>query len=184
MYISLGIDCGVSLLLNKLNLRSCALPFDWVVTFNGITDIINNNFIDYIPTNINKTNKYNVLFLHDNFPDDNDKYDRRITRFKNILETNNEKIIFIRKSHGNYHTHINDIDDINNLDILLKNKYSNLQYEIHIILLCNYCYNINNNYSINSNNIIIHNISNCYIPEDDITIPKCFDELFNKLFYK
>ena len=57
MFVSLGVDCGTANILNKLRLRNCSLPFDWVVTYEGITNIINNDFINYLPTK-NDDNKY------------------------------------------------------------------------------------------------------------------------------
>jgi len=78
IFISLGIDCGTANILKEIGLRNCSLPFDWVVTYEGITNIMNNNFINYIPTVCD--NKYELLntnsgtlFLHNNFPDDIEK---------------------------------------------------------------------------------------------------------------
>ena len=82
------------------------------------------NFIEIVNLHIS-------LFLHNNFPDDFEKMNRKIDRFKNLLETCNEKITFVRKSHGSHHHKeynnvINDIDDAINLDLLLLKKYPNL----------------------------------------------------------
>jgi hypothetical protein len=38
--IPIGIDCGNSDFLKKYNIRKFALPFDWVVTYNGISNIL------------------------------------------------------------------------------------------------------------------------------------------------
>jgi hypothetical protein len=108
IYVSLGVDCGSANILNVLKLRKQSLPFDWVVTYEGITNIINNNFEDFIPKiRDNKYEKLNknsgVLFLHNKFPDDIVKINKRINRFKNLLETSTEKIIFLRKSHAIHH---------------------------------------------------------------------------------
>jgi len=174
-----------------LGLRNCSLPFDWVVTYEGITNIINNNFTNYLPKeHDNKYEKLNrnsgTLFLHCNFPDDIEKMNKRIDRFKNLLETSNEKIIFVRKSHGSHHHEynnvINDIDDAINLDLLLLKKYPNLIYEIHLILICDNCFtNIAINENI-SNNIKIHNISRPYPINVDVTNPDYFHELCKKIF--
>lgn len=192
MFVSLGVDCGTAIILKYLGLRNCSLPFDWVVTYEGITNIINNDFTNYLPTIANDTyeklNKNSgTWFLHNNFPDDIEKMKRRIARFKNLLETSNEKIIFVRKSHG-YHHHgeynnvINDIDDAINLDLLLTKKYPNLIYEIHVILICDKCFtNIKINENI-SNNIKIHNISRPYPPNVNITNPSYFNEFCKQMF--
>lgn len=112
---------------------------------------------------------------------------KRIARFKNLLETTNEKIIFVRKSHGSHHHNgynnvINDVDDAINLDSLLMKKYPNLIYEIHVILICDNCFtNIIIDENI-SNNIKIHNISRPYPENVDVTNPDYFDEFCKKLF--
>ena len=129
MYISLGVDCGTANILNRLGLRTCSLPFDWVVTYEGITNIINYNFSNYLPTNDNNYEKLNrnsgTLFLHNNFPDDIEQMNRRIDRFKVLSESCNEKIIFVRKNHGFHHHNeydnvINDIYDATNLNLYYK----------------------------------------------------------------
>jgi hypothetical protein len=192
MFISLGIDCGTANILKQLGLRNYSLPFDWVVTYEGITNIINNNFTNYLPKE--HDNKYELLnknsgtlFLHNNFPADIEQMNKRIDRFKNLLETSNEKIIFVRKSHGSHHhgeynNVINDINDAINLDLLLLKKYPNLIYEIHVILICDNCFtNIAINENI-SNNIKIHNIARPYPINVNVTNPHYFDELCKKIF--
>ena len=83
---------------------------------------------------------------------------KRIDRFRNFLETSNEKITFVRKSHGSHHHNeydnvVNDIDDAINLYLLLLKKYPNLIYEIHVILICDKCFT---NIIINENKYGIH----------------------------
>jgi len=51
-------------------------------------------------------------FPHNIFPNDNEKFVRRIERLKNILETSDEKIFFLRKGHAT-HNHIE-----NNMDVI------------------------------------------------------------------
>ena len=50
--VPIGIDCGVADILKKYKIRKFALPFDWVVTYNGIKNIIENDFADFLPRNI------------------------------------------------------------------------------------------------------------------------------------
>jgi hypothetical protein len=74
------------------------------------------------------------------------------------------------------------IDDAINLDILLKDKYPNLMYEINVILICHKCFdNIIINPNI-SNNIKIHNISRPYPNNVNITNPDYFDNLCKEIF--
>ena len=191
MYVSLGADCGTAIILKQLGLRTCSLPFDWVVTYEGITNIINNDFTNYLPESVNNYEKLNknsgTLFLHNNFPCDLEKMNKRIDTFKNLLETSNEKITFVRKSHGSHHHDeynnvVNDIDDAVKLDLLLSKKYPKLIYEIHVILICDKCFtNININ-KTDSDNVIIHNISRPYPINVNVTNPVYFDELCIKIF--
>ena len=135
MYISIGVDCGTSEFLKKYNLRKMSLPFDWCVTYKGISEIIKNDFTSFIPIN-EKINDYGVLFVHDKFPEDNEKITRRIDRFKNILDTYTDNITFIRKSHA-CHNHNefdmihNDIIDCEELDNILKEKYNFIQNVVY-----------------------------------------------------
>ena len=126
--------------------------------------------------------------MHNNFPNDIEIMNKKIDRFRNLLETYNEKIIFVRKSHGNHHhieynNVINDIDDAINLDLLLVKKYPKLIYEIHVILMCDKCFtNIIINENI-SNNIKIHNISRPYPINVNVTNQCYFDELCKKFLH-
>lgn len=195
MFISLGADCGTANILNNLKLRGCSLPFDWVVTYEGITKIIKKEFRNYLPKSsadcADKKYLHNgVLFLHNSFPDDTIIMERRIVRFMGILKNPKEKITFIRKSHGEHHhteynNVINDIDDILALDVLLKSKYPMLKYEIHLILMCNKCFC---GYVADKDipeTIMIHNISHHITTENSTTIEndtKIFNEYCKKLF--
>ena len=76
--VPIGIDCGVSLVMKKYNLRKISLPFDWVVSYKGIKEILENDFKEYIPesaiykegTDIVVYNKYDVKFIHDKFDEE------------------------------------------------------------------------------------------------------------------
>ena len=46
IFISLGSDCTVANFLRDSDKRNFALPFDWMVTYNGVCDIIQNNLKD------------------------------------------------------------------------------------------------------------------------------------------
>ena len=183
--IPIGVDCGNADFLRKNNLRELAFPFDWVVTYDGVSNIIKNNFANYIPNNSEIYNSnYNTSFPHNIFPNDNDKMIKRINRFKNILETSTEKIIFIRKGHA-IHNHKeqnndiikSDIIDAEDLDIILQEKYPNLNYEIIVTLICGKCFNSNEIYTTNAKKIKIYNISMQTI-NDNIYNNLCL-EIFN-----
>lgn len=165
-YISLGFDCEIALMLNKLGKRTCSLPFDWVITYGGVSEIIKNNFHCYLPmAKINTTRylneKYSVLFIHNIFPRDCSAIQKRAERFDEMLKST-DPIIFIRKSHNSKHheefSHIkNDINDIIEFDTVLKIRYPNLKYTIHLILDCDKCYNKNISNDI-PKTVIIHRL--------------------------
>ena len=56
--VPIGLDCGIASVLKKYNLRNFSLPFDWTVTYNGVSDIIKDNFRNFLPRG---SEKHNVL---------------------------------------------------------------------------------------------------------------------------
>lgn len=185
MIIPIGIDCGNADFFRQNNLRNTAFPFDWTLTYGGVSNIIKNDFIDFLPKNNNELfiSKYNVNFTHNHFPEDNEKMTRRIERFKHILENSEEKITFVRKGHA-YHNHKecdqikNDLLDAEELDFYLKSKYPNLKFEIIVILACGSCFNPNINYTTLSEGVRIYNIATPNV-DDDKYINLC-KEIFIK----
>jgi hypothetical protein len=129
IFIPLGIDCDVANFLNKYNLRKTSLPFDWNVSYNGVSRCIENNFANFTDFAGNdRINKDDVYFHHDFLEDsmtqaDKEKYNRRCERLLTILETGGDNtcddtsyrsdrsdgrdgcddILFIRKGHMCYH---------------------------------------------------------------------------------
>jgi len=174
--IPIGVDCGIANILKKYKLRNYSLPFDWVVSYTGVSKCIYNDFNLFTnPLNLKK-NMYDIYFLHDNMNNDTEKYERRIQRFKNILETTNEKIIFCRKGHSCYHHNehnivANEIEEAENLNVVISQKFPSLKYKIILLLMCGNCINHNEKITSSSPNIDIHNISNF-----DINIPSPNDD--------
>ena len=131
--ISIGVDCGNATFLKANNLRTMSFPFDWVVTYHGVADIIKTDFADYIPKDTNSFNAISdTYFLHYHFPQDVDKIERQIARFRDLLETSDDKIAFIRKGHachnhgeqnGRYNIMKSDIVDAEELDAILRARY-------------------------------------------------------------
>lgn len=191
IFIPIGSDCFTTFGLKDNDLRFQSLPFYWIVTFDGIYDIIKNDFLDFIPKNddnnitVNNSNddnlevdthnnaiyndKYKILFLHNKFPEDNEKIKKRINRFKQILETTTQEIIFIRKTHMMHHHeemiknfNCNNVKDeileSEKLSKLLTTSYPKLNFKIYLILSCNICYEPINYYT-DCSNIVIINIS-------------------------
>jgi hypothetical protein len=143
MIIPIGVDCGVAEFCRKHNLRNMAFPFDWNVTYNGVSKCIEDNFKLFTEPFTNKINEYDVSFVHDfeNVEDYNkykEKYNRRCKRLINTLETSDEHIIFCRKGHacrhhsehnGKYSKITNDIIDAEKLDAIISYRYPQLNYK-------------------------------------------------------
>jgi hypothetical protein len=172
MIIPIGVDCGMVDFLKKHNLRNISFPFDWNVTYNGVSNCIDDNFVCFTEPLNNRINKYDIYFHHD-FKENNllnldkEKYIRRYQRLINVLETSNEEIIFCRKGHACHHHYehnekyyniTNDKDDAEKLDIILQKKYPQLKYKIIVILVCGKCFNPTHTYKSSSKNIEIYNI--------------------------
>jgi hypothetical protein len=184
MIISIGIDCKIASFLKLHNLRHIAFPFDWTVTYNGVSKCIDDNFKFFTEPLHNRINNYDIYFHHD-FEDKEsyiatkEKYDRRCQRLINILETTTEYIIFCRKGHAQYHHYehnniSNDIDDAEQLNIILSTKYPQLVYTIIVILDCDKCFNSNKIYKSNSDKIEIYNLNS-----GNITLDDCCRTIFN-----
>jgi hypothetical protein len=153
LYIPIGIDCDVATMCKELGIREAAFPFDHIVTYEGITNIVKNDFQGFLPNaktdDLNEPSilnkQYGVRFMHDNFlkKSDVDKYKRRIERFNNILKTEKKKVIFIKKGHSLHHHNeynmTNEYNEIKELDDYLQNNYKELDYKIVLILLCKVC---------------------------------------------
>jgi len=145
-FISLGIDCQPALALKELNLRKYALPFDWLnSTVNMIIECIKDDFkffhqeLNFDSKNI-LYDKYGFKYMHE-YPLKNEdeyapvdnwmdykadvitKYERRIKRFKDILNSDTP-IIAIYKGR---------MEDIQQFKDFFKGKYNktNIVYIIY-----------------------------------------------------
>jgi hypothetical protein len=174
MIIPIGVDCGMAVFLRDENLRYASFPFDWVVSYNGVSECINDNFNSFTEPLNSRINNYDVYFHHDFNNDDKhehdkEKYTRRCKRVIDILENNvDEEVIFCRKGHachhhdehdGKYCEILSDVDDAENLHVVLKNKYPNLKYKIIVILVCGKCFNADEIYKSSTDKIEIYNIA-------------------------
>lgn len=169
--IPIGIDCGTADYLKRNNIRQLSLPFDWCVTYNGITDIVKNNFSNFLPTNnlsiSNSSYTSYTSFVHNIFPADIDTMNRRIKRFMDLLSTKDEELIFIKKGHAN-HNHSealnlgcqikNDIVDCEEFYLFLQNNYPKLKFKIMCIINCSQCFDCDKIYTSNFENMTIYNI--------------------------
>jgi len=162
-FVSIGIDCDVANFLNKYNLRKASLPFDWNVSYNGVSKCIECDFDKFTePLSNNRINDKDVYFHHDFLEAgtaDKDKYNRRCLRLLNIFEEasdTDEYILFIRKGHlcyhheeqnGKYKDITCDIKDAHSLDQVLQRKYPRLKYKIIVIVGCTSCFKKDTNFT-------------------------------------
>jgi hypothetical protein len=194
MIIPIGVDCGNANLLKEHSLRSFSFPFDWVVTYNGVSKCFDDNFLNFIPTDLTtRINEYNMYFMHDfakeTFDIDKIKYTKRIKRLINILENIDEEIIFLRKGHSIHHhdehngrfTNIkNDIDDAKDLETVFSKKYKYLNYKIIVILICGKCFDSTKVYDSHSDKIDVYNIITTTIKISEINdkFEECLCNIF------
>jgi hypothetical protein len=178
IFVSIGIDCDVANFLNKYNLRKMSLPFDWNVSYNGVSKCIDCNFERFTePLSKERINEQDIYFHHDfeNIENsnaiiaDNEKYFRRCKRLTNIFEEcekTGEYILFIRKGHmcyhheeqnGKYSNITDDCEDAKSLDSVLLSKYPRLKYKIIVILGCTKCFD-KDTIGITDNNLKLKNI--------------------------
>lgn len=190
MIIPIGVDCSVATFTKKYNLRNTSLPFDWTVSYNGVSLCIEDNFKYFTEPLDNGINKYDIYLLHDFINNDllnqnKEKSNKRCQRLINILETSDEEIIFCRKGHSCRHHYEhnnkfynikNDIHDAEQLDLIIQDKYPKLKYKIIVILICSICFKSNEVYKSNSDKINIYNITST---EEDDTI---FENLCRNIF--
>lgn len=130
-YISLGPDCNSSIAVRNLQLRKNAYPFDWVVApANAIISILENDFSGY-HTNVHMNwngwvkNQYEIEFPNDftkecgddwvnQHPAMIEKYDRRIQRFRDLMNAENPLVIFLGHS----------MPDVLNIKKKIQEKYN------------------------------------------------------------
>ena len=190
--IPVGIDCGVATALKQLNKRECAYPFDWNVTYCGVSDILKNDFRDFVPTcrygiqddprYSSVFNKYGVLFIHDdwikNAKGEQEKHHRRVDRFKKLLtEPRDDTFYFIRKGHMFHHHreyyYQDDVESVCELSKFLKDTYPNIKYKIILILCCPPCHR-NGIPSINDDNIfVVSNMQNINLRSKNDNLCNC-----------
>jgi len=62
MIIPIGVDCGMAEFVQKYNLRNISFPFDWTVSYNGVSKCIDDSFKFFTEPLNNRINKYDVSF--------------------------------------------------------------------------------------------------------------------------
>jgi hypothetical protein len=62
MIIPIGVDCGMAEFCRKYNLRKASLPFDWTVTYNGVSKCIEDDFKYFTEPLIDRKNHFWLNF--------------------------------------------------------------------------------------------------------------------------
>ena len=197
IYISLGFNCNIGLALRKCKLNKETNIIDWAVSHpkdilyileNNITELFNDDPI--FLTFCKKPHKYsisnektkiiydkntNLIFPHDYDKSNNSfvlakqKYNRRLIRLNNILNDNNNKILFIFAGKCNKEHYIN-----NSHSILFNEKTQSKEYYIYLKKLKNF---IKNKYPNLNFHILAFNLFNQYTDfEEDLFSHKYFGE--------
>jgi hypothetical protein len=135
-FVSLGYDCSPATVLKSLGYRKYSLPLDWVETKgNTLYNVLIDDFSNYhnrIKMSSDKKriiDQYGVEFPHDYptinklnteenilvddwkkyTPDIQEKYKRRIERFRNIFLNSNNNVIVLFRGHSFYANKLKDI---------------------------------------------------------------------------
>ena len=188
LIVPIGVDCKVADFCVKYNLRKMSLPFDWCVSYNGVSKCIEDDFKKFINPLNNRINIYDIYFHHDFdnanlIQNDIDKYIRRCNRLLDILQKGDEEIIFLRNGHcchhhdeqnGKYNNILSDIEDAENLDNIISIKYPKLKYKIIIVLSCDKCFDPSTEYKSKKENIEIYNIATAAFNLERFN-SKCFE---------
>ena len=48
IFISLGYDCAIAGIIEKTKWRKFSLPFDWVVSYEGVSKVFKNDFKNFV----------------------------------------------------------------------------------------------------------------------------------------
>lgn len=143
--VSLGFGCQVAFQLEHNGYRSLAYPFDWFNTpFESLIAFISNegkNFLDADKISVVgpypgdtlhlevMDSLYGIVSYHDflswpylgNYHEIKAKYDRRVKRFFDLLNSNN-RVLFVRQGLSKA--------QVEYLDYLLHSSYPNLSYTL------------------------------------------------------
>jgi hypothetical protein len=141
--IPFGHRCTSAIACKYSNIRKMSLPFDWNLPLfpSKIQNVLTEDFNDFIPNVWMGIfhNKYDIHLCHFNSDINSgvEEYKRRIDRFNNIINCN-EKIYFVYINEDYLYDNNFRGDEFNDkifnemleLEQFLRNKYSNIDYNI------------------------------------------------------
>ncbi len=142
--IPFGHRCTSALACKYANIRKVSLPFDWTIPLypNKTKMILENNFEDFIPDVKNKifVNKYDIALAHfnPNIEKGIEEYNRRLERFKSLINIKDKKIYFIYINEDYFYDPYHRSKEFNNkilnelleLKNFLKEKYIGIDFNI------------------------------------------------------
>jgi hypothetical protein len=149
--VPFGYRCHSAMICTNAKLRKHSLPFDWVIplTPKKIINILENDFVDFIPNDISNNisygedgapilkTKYGIQLAHfnKNIDEGVNEYMRRIERFRSIMKENKKKyFIFINQDYLNELRFRNEIfnkekyKEMLELSEYLKKKYKEMDF--------------------------------------------------------
>jgi hypothetical protein len=151
--VSLGVDCSLAIYFRDKGIRQEAYPFDWVVSYYGIDVLLEKELDNFLPNDGDSSTDY-IRFMHDSFPKDITKYERRIERMFKLIDSVDDEVIFIRLGHSSNHHFdcsclktnptLEQLDEIKlskNVCKFLTTKNPKLKFKMHLILNCYLCKN-------------------------------------------
>ena len=142
-FVPFGHRCTSAISIQAAGLRNQSLPFDWTIPAlpNRIKAVLEQDFADFVP-DVPRTffNKYGLGLAHfnGNITEGIDQYNRRLDRFRNIMNDNIKKKYFVYINEDYLYNNEYRKDKFNNtvfnemleLENFLKQKYPQLKYNI------------------------------------------------------
>ena len=118
-YISLGSNCTVASQLNRAEKRTVSYPLDWLFTYHSVYKLFENDFKDYLNTEIKPINTnlwpdapsstqiecnkdYSTIFMHQDYEAGQvyrEVIQRRVDRLLDTLREQKKEVVFIRRGH-------------------------------------------------------------------------------------
>ena len=176
--IPIGIDCGVAMFLRDEGMRGASFPFDWAVSYSGVSECVRNDFAGLLPAEQRDAgdegdegspppSAAGVHFVHNRFPQDTSTLRRRVQRFRDALSGQLGPLAFIRKGHLCFHHEeaaalgvrlCDDVADSEALAAVLAKRYPLLPFRVEVLVMCRRCYAPGQVVTPTAARVYVHNI--------------------------
>lgn len=152
VFVSLGNDCAVAEYLRDRGLRHAAFPFDWAVTYGGVSRLFTNDALaSWCAVDATGYNAaFGTLHLHTPFPYALPTMARRFARLRDTLADPAKRVVLIRRSHTLHHHFeraealVDELADARALASLLAKAYPAKAaaggFRIVLMLACDMCH--------------------------------------------